>query len=93
MEKVVLQKTKCCWVCGTTIGLHCHEVFYGSANRQKSIKYGLQVWLCAKHHNASDEGVHFNNTLDILLKKYAQTEFEKAFSHEKFMKIFRRNYL
>jgi len=91
--KSILQREKICWVCGNPNDLHCHEVFYGKANRKKSIKYGLQVYLCGKHHNLSNEGVHFNPTLDAILKQFAQKKFEEMYSREEFMKIFKRNYL
>lgn len=70
-----------------------HHVFYGTGNRKISDDYGLTVFLCGRHHNASMEGVHFNKTLDTALKQYAQRIFEKKYSHEEFMKLFRRNYL
>lgn len=91
--KSILQTTKKCWVCGKTTGLHCHEVFFGSANRKKSIEYGLQVYLCGPHHDLSSKGVHFDHTLDTLLKKFAQKKFEEKYSHEKFMEVFHKNYL
>lgn len=89
----ILQKemTKC-YVCGTTNNLHIHEVFYGTANRQKSIKYGCCVSLCAKHHNMSNEGVHFNRDLDIELKKAMQKRFQEIYSDD-FLKTFGKNYL
>lgn len=91
--KSILQSSKKCWVCGVTYGLHHHEVFFGTANRKKSIEYGLQVWLCPRHHNGSNDGVHFNPTLDLILKKFAQKKFEEKYSHEKFMEVFHKNYL
>lgn len=93
MKKISLQNCKECYVCKTKIGLHHHEIFYGSANRKKSIAYGCQVWLCGSHHNLSDEGVHYNKELDIRLKRLAQTEFEASYSHEKFMQVFHKNYI
>lgn len=88
----ILQKEKKCWLCGTTIDLHRHHVFGGSANRAKSEKYGLTVYLCAPHHNMSSAGVHFDKTFDAQLKAWAQEKFEEIYGHEAFMKIFRRNY-
>lgn len=82
-----------CWVCGTTSNLHTHEVFYGSANRQKSIKYGCYVRLCGYHHNLSNNGVHFNKQLDTKLKQETQKAFEETHSHEEFIKVFGKNYL
>lgn len=91
--KLVLQKNKECFFCKTTRNLHHHEVFHGTANRKKSVEWGCQVWLCGAHHNLSMDGVHFNKKKDDMLKKYAQTEFEKLYGHEKFMSIFHKNYL
>ena len=59
----------------------------------KADDFGLKVWLCARHHNMSGEGVHFNTGLDLRLKRIAQRQFEKQYGHEKFMKLFGRNYL
>lgn len=74
--KSVLQNNKECWVCGDT-NVCCHHVFYGTANRKKSDKLGMTVWLCPQHHNMSNEGVHFNKLLDLSLKRFAQEYFEK----------------
>lgn len=84
-----------CLVCGTTQNIHIHEVFFGTANRQLSVKHGLCVCLCSRHHNGSNEGVHLNRTLDMKLKKHGQ---KKAMEHygwttEQFIKIFGKSYL
>lgn len=92
MESIVM-KGKHCWACLTENDLHKHHVFYGSANRKLSEKYGCWIWLCGKHHNMSDRGIHFNKELDILAKKTTQEKFEQKFGHEKFMEIFGRSYL
>ncbi len=93
MKKITLQSEKRCFFCGTTRNLHHHEVFYGTANREKSIKWGCQVYLCGPHHNLSTEGVHFNKKRDLQLKQFAQREFEKLYGHDKFMEVFKKNYL
>ena len=93
MNKLTLQENKECFFCGKTEGLHHHEVFYGTADRKKSIKYGCQVWLCPEHHNISNKAVHMNRQMDLILKKYTQKRFEQLYSHEKFMEVFHRNYL
>ena len=90
----IIQKERCCYVCGSRGLLHSHHVFMGS-KRQLSEKYGLKIWLCPSDHNMSDKGIHFNPPLDARVKKMAQ---EKAMDHygwskEDFIKIFRRNYL
>ena len=93
MMKSVLQTEKECYVCQNTLGLHSHHVFEGS-NRSQSEKYGMKVWLCGKHHNLSNEGVHFNKKLDTHLKKMAQEYFEEHIgTRDDFMKAFGRNYL
>ena len=87
----LLQNTKKCYVCNTTLNLHKHHIYEGR-NRNNSEKYGCWVWLCAKHHNMSDEGVHFNKKLDNELKQQCQLYFEKTYDID-FLSIFRRNYL
>ena len=94
MKKLILQQNKECFFCGKTTGLHHHEVFYGN-NRQKSMDWGCQVWLCGAHHNLTDKGVHgtHGHEKDLILKKYAQKVFEEEYGHEQFMKVFKKNYL
>lgn len=92
-DKSIVHEMGKCWVCGTTRDLHIHEVFFGSANRKKSIEYGCYVHVCGKHHNLSNEGVHFDKELDTQLKKVAQEKFEEIHGHDKFMQVFKRNYL
>lgn len=91
--KSVLQHYKECWVCGTTLDLHSHHIFFGTANRKKSEQYGMKVWLCGHDHNMSNEGVHFNKVLDIKLKQFAQEYFENHIgTREDFIREFGRNY-
>lgn len=79
-------------MCHTVGDLHKHHIF-GGPNRKWSDKFGLWIWLCPKHHNMSDAGVHFNKPLDLQVKQIAQREFEDTYGHEEFMKIFGRSYL
>lgn len=79
-------------MCHTVGALHKHHIF-GGPNRKWSDTYGLWIWLCPKHHNMSDAGVHFNKPLDLQVKQIAQREFEDTYGHEEFMKIFGRSYL
>ena len=76
-------------------GSHRHEVFFGSANRQKSIKLGLFVFLTPEMHNMSNQGVHFNKAFDYELKQIGQkAAMEKHnWSEDEFRKEFGRNYL
>lgn len=82
-----------CIECGTTIDIHKHEVFFGTANRKLSIKYGLVVPLCAYHHNMSNKGVHQNRKLDIELKRMAQRRFNDVYPDLDFIQIFGKSYL
>lgn len=89
-----IQKRKECWKCGSTHNIHEHHIFYGTANRALSERYGLKVFLCGYDHNLSDEGVHFNKDFDLELKKMAQEVFEKECgSREDFIRIFGKSYL
>lgn len=82
-----------CYVCGTTLDLCTHEIYYGLANRPKSIKWGCYVRLCNNHHNMSNDGVHFNPKLDKRLKEDCQKAFEREYGHTLFMSVFHKNYL
>ena len=88
----LIQKEKECYICKTTLNLHKHHIFEGR-NRNNSEKYGCWVYLCAKHHNMSDEGVHFNKKLDSQLKIIAQKRFEEVYPDKEFLDIFKINYL
>ena len=62
-----------------------------TANRRLSDQDGCWCWLCPRHHNMSDEGVHFNKKFDTYLKQYTQRVFELVYD-ENFLDIFKRNY-
>lgn len=72
--------------------MHVHHVYAG-ANRKQSDKYGCWVYLCFRHHNGSNDGVHFNRELDLKIKQLTQRAWEKNKSREEFMRIFGRQYL
>ena len=83
---------RCC-VCGTRMGIHIHEVYYGTANRKKSIENGFCVGLCGKHHNLSKEGVHFNKRLDLQLKQAYEIAYLRDHTMEEFIALIGKNYL
>lgn len=74
--------------------LHRHEIFFGS-NRQKSIEYGLVVFLTPEMHNMSNAGVHFNREFDLELKRLGQQAAMDYYGWDvaKFIAIFGKNYL
>lgn len=94
VKGIVFPMTPVCALCGSKSKVATHEIFYGTANRKKSIEDGLVVNLCGDHHNLSSNGVHFNKELDLELKQKAQKTYEeKLGSREDFIKRYGRNYL
>lgn len=90
----VLQGTeKICYLTGRTDGLHRHHIYYGSALRRVSDKYGFWVWLIPELHNLSKNGVHFNKELDLKIKQDCQKAYEKDRTREEFMKLIGKSYL
>lgn len=85
---IITDNLKICYICKQKKKDDLNEVFEGS-NRQMSMKYGLVIPICRECHN--------NYDLDINLRskymKEAQIIFENTYSHELFMKEFKRNYL
>lgn len=79
----------------TPVYCHRHEVFFGTANRQKSIRDGLVVFLTPEMHNMSDRGVHHNREFDLFLKRIGQHAWMDHYnkSTEDFIKEYGRNYL
>ena len=68
--------------------LHHHEVFFGR-NRINSIKNDCWIWLCSKHHTQ----IHNDDSLNKKIKRQTQKKYESIYGHDKFMEIFRKNYL
>lgn len=93
VKGIVFPMMPVCAICGSKDKVATHEIFYGTANRKKSIEDGLVVNLCGKHHNLSEEGVHFNHELDLKLKQKAQKVYEEKYGHEAFMERYKKNYL
>lgn len=80
-----------CFLCGRyNVPLELHEVFHGTANRQKSKDHGFVVALCPKCHRF----VHNHRKTDAKLQELVQKMWEmKGNSREDFMKIFGKNYV
>lgn len=74
-----------------------HEIFFGTANRKKSIKYGLVVFIKPEDHNMSSYGVHCINghEFDAYLKKYGQYIAMQTYgwNKEEFRNIFGKSYI
>ncbi len=96
MKKSLISNKKECYVCKTTYNLHCHHIFEGTGRRKLSDDDGCWVWLCAYHHNMSNEGVHFNKKLDLELKrrcelKWLLDDYDRCIND--FIKRYTKNYL
>ena len=94
MVKSILQNDKSCYVCGTTLNLHLHHIFYGTANRKLSDADGCVVYLCQLHHTGA-AGVHFNKKIDLTLKAKCQLQWQEHYKKttEDFIRRYGRSYL
>lgn len=94
MMDSILQTEKECYITGAKHNLHRHHIYAG-ANRKISEKHGFVVYLVARLHNQSADGVHGMNghALDLKLKQDCQRKFEETHSREEFMRLIGRNYL
>lgn len=92
--KSILQNRKRCFICSRTIGLHDHHIYFGTARRKISEKYGFKVWLCYEHHEGT-YGVHGSkgNELNKYLKEVCQLKYEENHSRNEFRKIMGKSYI
>lgn len=94
MSKSLISDEKFCLICGTPLNIHKHHIFEGTGRRKLSEKYGCWCYLCARHHNMSNESVHFKKELDLKLKQQCQKAWEYQIgTREQFIMLFGRNYL
>lgn len=91
----IIQRSKedGCFLCRgeATDEHHC----IAGCNRGKSEEWGLKVFLCRRCHSGihnAKEGTAYYDAR-AWLERVAQEEFEKRYSHEKFMQEFQKNYL
>jgi len=90
--KSIIQSEKKCFFCGKASNLEDHHIFFGTANRKLSEKYGLKVYLCPYHHRGKG-GPHGSFIVNMALKEIAQRKFEETHSREEFRNIFGKSYL
>jgi len=94
MSRSIISNERQCLICHTTIGLHKHHIYGGFGNRKLSERYGCWCYLCGRHHNLSNEGVHFNKKFDDSLKRYCQKRWEELNgTTEDFIRVFGRSWL
>ena len=76
-----------CILCGNKKD-NLHEIFGGS-NRINSMKYGLVLPLCFKHH----QEIHNSKELQDIYHRIGQDRFNLHYPDLDFDSIFHRNYL
>lgn len=92
-KKSCLTESNVCLVCGSPY-IEIHHVFFGTANRRLSDRYGYVVPLCPTHHREGAYSAHKSRELDMEYKCMAQRHFEEHNgSREDFIRIFGRSYL
>jgi hypothetical protein len=91
-KSIITEDMHTCMICGTTRNIERHHVCFGTADRKISDKYGLIVPLCSDCHRGRNS-VHQCRAVDLKMKQLAQRTFEGKYSREKWMELFRRNYL
>lgn len=89
-----------CVECGKSFersDLNYHEIFFGSAKRQLSIKYGLVIPLYWReyHNQIESKGIHFNKELCLKWQIKGQLKWMEYYdkTEEDFIKVFGRSYL
>ena len=92
MKSIMQTDKEECFLCGGRASEE-HHCIYGTANRKLSEKYGLKVYLCPDCHRTGNIAVHKNYFMDLKLKQMAQKKFEERYGHNKFMEVFKKNYL
>lgn len=83
-----------CIICGKS-PVNKHEIFGGSANRKKSMEYGLVIPLCTcEHHDQINcKGIHFDKELRNEWHIKGQVIFQQNYPNLNFIDMFGRNYL
>ena len=82
-----------CEICGRERQINRHHVFFGSANRKLSEKWGMVAILCPDCHQNGKNAVHRCRDTDLRLKEKYQRKFEEEHTREEFRAIFGRSYL
>lgn len=86
-----------CFICQNP-NVARHHIYGGHGRRPVSDDEGCWVYLCPRHHNMSDFGVHFDKELDMFFKADCQRRWErregiKEPGHETFIRLMGRSYV
>ena len=84
---IITKDLKHCYICGKKKN-DTHEAI-GGCNRRKSIEWGLTIPLCRGCHSELEN----NQELKRDIQQLGQKTFETKYSHELFMREFKKNYL
>lgn len=90
--KSIIQTEKECYFCKSQRLIEEHHIF-GGANRKKSEKYGLKVYLCHYCHNEPPYGVHHCRKRADELFKTGQKAFMERYTDIDFIFEFGRNFI
>lgn len=92
MKSILTDDMEHCFFCGRPYP-QIHHIFFGTANRKASDRYGMTVPLCQNCHTGNN-GIHHNKGFDMKVKKIAQEKFEAEIgTREDFRKLFGKSYL
>ena len=91
MSKSIVQSDCQCFLCGRETMLERHHIL-GGPNRRLSERWGIWCYLCHEDHVGVD-GAQYNRETGDYLKREAQKAFEELYGHDKWMALFRKNYL
>ena len=91
----ILSNTRECFICHAPDPLHRHHIYEGTGRRKISEQQGCWIWLCPRHHNASNFGIHANKELDLKIKQMCEEKWLEIHdaTQEDFIEVFGRNYL
>ena len=92
VKSVLVEDMEHCVVCGRE-AINIHHIFCGTAKRKLSDDDGYIIPLCHKHHNGSNEAIHFNRELEKEWRQIAQEHFERKNSRQAFIQRYGRSYL
>ena len=93
MDSIISNEYRC-FVCGRPTNLHRHHIYGGVGRRELSERYGCWCYLCPRHHNMSQDGIHSNSVLNHKLRALCQKKLEDSgWTRERFIKTFGRNYI
>lgn len=97
MKSIMQVNKNQCYRCKRYIQTEEHHIFGGVANRPKSEKYGLKVYLCHDCHNRDKKhkSIHFDKEEMLKLHQEGQLIYMKYYNKtiDDFRKEFKINYL